>query len=88
MQADYEDREKTYKQLKAMVADVSKDLAKEEKKQVSLEEKVKHAKTKTKKLKKTITEVRPNRVGGKWFKFANGNVGGALARRSGAIHRR
>ena len=41
-----------------MVTDVIKYLAKEEKKQVSLEEKVKHAKTKTKKLKKTISEVR------------------------------
>lgn len=56
LQADYEEREKTYKQLKAMVAEVSKDLAKEEKRQVSLEEKVKHAKTKTKKLKKTVSE--------------------------------
>lgn len=43
-----------------MVAEVSKDLAKEEKRQVSLVEKVKHAKTKTKKLKKTVSEVRPN----------------------------
>lgn len=43
------------------MTDVIKDLAKEEKKQVSLEEKVKHAKTKTKKLKKTISEVRSNR---------------------------
>ena len=39
------------------MTDAVKDLAKEEKKQVSLEEKVKHAKTKTKKLKKTISEV-------------------------------
>lgn len=43
-----------------MVAEVTKDSAKEERKQVSLEEKVKHAKTKTKKLKKTISEVRQN----------------------------
>lgn len=61
LQADYEEREKTYKELKAMVVDVVKDLAKEEKKRVSLEEKLKHAKTKTKKLKKTISEVRPKR---------------------------
>ena len=60
LQTDYEEREKTYKQLKAMVAEAIKDLAKEEKKQVSLEEKIKHAKTKTKKLKKTISEVRLN----------------------------
>ena len=40
-----------------MVAEAVKDLSKEEKKHVSLEEKVKHAKTKTKKLKKTISEV-------------------------------
>jgi len=58
LQADYEEREKTYKQLRAMVTDANKDLAKEERKHVSLEEKVKHAKTKTKKLKKTISEVR------------------------------
>ena len=58
LQSDYEDRERTYKELKAMVAEVGKDLAKEEKKQVSLEERVKHAKTKTKKLKKTVSEVR------------------------------
>jgi structural maintenance of chromosome 4 len=87
LQADYEEREKTYKQLKAMVADVSKDLAKEEKKQVSLEEKVKHAKTKTKKLKKTISEVRP-KEGSKLTELTDGIVGGALTRRSGAIHRR
>jgi len=61
LKADYEEREKAYKQLKAMVAEAIKDLAKEERKQVSLEEKVKHAKTKTKKLKKTIAEVRLNR---------------------------
>lgn len=48
-----------------MVTDVSKDLAKEEKKQVSLEEKTKHAKTKTKKLKKTISEVRRHGGGSK-----------------------
>ena len=40
------------------MTEVVKDLAKEERKQVSLEEKVKHARTKTKKLKKTISEVR------------------------------
>jgi structural maintenance of chromosome 4 len=60
LQADYEDREKTYKQLKAMVVEAAKDLAKEERKHVSLEEKVKHAKTKTKKFKKTVSEVRPS----------------------------
>lgn len=60
LQADYEEREKTYKELKAMVAEAVKDLTKEERKHVSLEEKVKHAKTKTKKLTKTISEVRLN----------------------------
>jgi structural maintenance of chromosome 4 len=61
LQADYEEREKTYKELKAMVVEVVKDLAKEDKKRVSLEEKLKHAKTKTKKLKKAISEVRPKK---------------------------
>lgn len=60
LQADYEEREKTYKELKAMVTEAIKDLAKEEKKHISLVEKVKHAKTKTKKLKKTISEVHLN----------------------------
>ena len=62
-----------------MVADVSKDLAKEEKKHVSLEEKAKYAKTKTKKLKKTVSEVRRNRRNN-LARFTDGNIGRALTR--------
>lgn len=68
-----------------MVAEVSKDLSKQERRQVSLEEKIKHVKTKTKKLKKTISEVRPNGRR-KPARLTGKTVGRALTRRRGAIH--
>ncbi|EKM61772.1 uncharacterized protein PHACADRAFT_135672 [Phanerochaete carnosa HHB-10118-sp] len=56
LQQNYEERCKAYDDVKAALAEAMKDLAGREKEQVSLEERRKHAKTKLKKLQKSMND--------------------------------
>ena len=58
LQKDYEERCEVFEKVKALLADALKNFAKLEKDQVGYEERRKHAKTKQKKLKKSINDVR------------------------------
>ncbi|KAF9487486.1 RecF/RecN/SMC protein [Pleurotus eryngii] len=52
----YAERERAYEGVRAAAAEATKDLAKQEKEEVSLSERRKHAQSKAKKLKKTLQE--------------------------------
>ncbi|RPD64655.1 RecF/RecN/SMC protein [Lentinus tigrinus ALCF2SS1-7] len=56
LQQHYDEREKLYEQVQQAAAAAMQDLAARDKEQISLEEKRKHANTKAKKLKKSISD--------------------------------
>ncbi|KAL5519615.1 SMC4 [Sanghuangporus vaninii] len=56
LEENYEDRVKTYEEVKAAAIEAAKNLAIYEKQQVNLEERKKHANTKATKLKKSLKE--------------------------------
>ncbi|KAK7695127.1 hypothetical protein QCA50_002317 [Cerrena zonata] len=56
LEKHFKERSATYEEVKVAATEAMKDLTAHEKKQVSLEERRKHANTKTKKLKKSLQE--------------------------------